>query len=1135
MKKSRPHDHFPPGKWRKSLVLKLKLVVLLCCVGSLSANATYSQQQKLDVAYRDQAITSILDGLKQQTGFRFTYMEGLIPTSQRTSVNLKGATLDQVLEKVLVENGYSYVIDENVVLITRANGRAAQQPAQPQVTVTGRVTDEKGEQVIGVSVIVKGTTRGTVTDVNGNYTLQAPVGSVLEFSIIGMEKREIRTVAGTTTYNVVLKSSEIGIDKVSVISTGIFQRDQMTYTGTTATYTKEELKMVSNNNVLSSIKTLDPSFIMLDDNLRGSDPNTMPTIEVRGQSGVSLNAVKDDFSVDPNQPLFILNGIEVTIQRIIDLDMNRVESVTVMKDAGATALYGSRGANGVIIIETVKAKGGELLVNYAGDFTVQAPDLNVYNMMNAREKLQFDLESGKFNPGYGLAEEVGLEMKELRKYYSHLLSEVERGVDTYWMNEPVHTGFSNKHSVTVTGGGENFAIAVGGNWNGTKGVMKGSERNTWGGNLEVRYQSSNKKLIVNNSTNINGGKAIESPYGAFSTWVNTIPYFRKYNEEGGIDKYLQYVDGLGSTLNTSPITQNIPNPLYNAGLNSKDYSNFFNVSNDLYVQYEIMDNWRVKGGVTLGRSQDKYVKFIPSDHTDFEEVEQLKKGLYTDRDAWSWNYRVYANTSYSRTFNEYHTLTGSIHGEIRQNYNNFIQTRVEGFPSGSNGSPNLAFGYQTDAKPEYANKISRSVGVTGFLNYSYDMRYFVDLQYTLDGATTFGVNELYQPFWSAGLGWNVNREKFARNWDWLDMLRIKGSVGTSGNQNIGTVYSESIYQLYVDSNLFGQGLFLNAYGAPDIPWSVKTTWSGAIDLRMWRGRLWLTFGAYNSQTDPLIIRIPQVLSTGLAEYPMHIGKLTNKGFDWTLKYSPIYNLEKRIMWDIRITGAHNKSTYSGFGSVLDEMNASLGDNNAFEKYMDNHSPNDIWAVRSYGIDPATGQEVFVNKDGTLSYTYDSSQMIVVGSTRPDMEGVLSTSLRYGNFYVSLNFRYRVGADVYNSALYNKVENITKKKLENNQDKRALYDRWRMIGQEAKFKGIYIVTDESPITSRFIQKDNYLRAESISVSYDLNNKPWLTKVGIKGMSFTAYASDLFRLETSKYERGINYPFARTISLKVGISF
>ncbi|UMB52499.1 hypothetical protein MKD41_09105 [Lutibacter sp. A64] len=226
--------------------------------------------------------------------------------------------------------------------------------------------------------------------------------------------------------------------------------------------------------------------------------------------------------------------------------------------------------------------------------------------------------------------------------------------------------------------------------------------------------------------------------------------------------------------------------------------------------------------------------------------------------------------------------------------------------------------------------------------------------------------------------------------------------------------------------------------------------------------------------------------------------------------------------------------YDDFGNKLKSLNDDALNSGSLKRYKDGYSPDDIWAVPSLGIDPTTGREVFLKKNGQSTFDYDYDDEAVVGSTRADIEGVFNTFFNYKGFNLGLNIRYRIGGQAFNTALYEKVENISTADITLNQDKRALYDRWQEPGDISQFKSISI-TSTTPISSRFVQDENVLIGESISIGYRADSKPWLDALGLKNIRFTAYMSDIFRNSSIKVERGIQYPFARSISFSINTSF
>ena len=287
-------------------------------------------------------------------------------------------------------------------------------------------------------------------------------------------------------------------------------------------------------------------------------------------------------------------------------------------------------------------------------------------------------------------------------------------------------------------------------------------------------------------------------------------------------------------------------------------------------------------------------------------------------------------------------------------------------------------------------------------------------------------------------------------------------------------------------------------------------------------------------TDPLLAIITTPGSMGITSLAMNAGQQKTNGVELTLKVSPIYRPEERINWNISLNGTHAKARYAKIGNAFASLNEE-GKNSlsGTTRYYDGGSPTAIWGVRSAGIDPATGKELFIKKDGSYSFTYDTADEVVLGDTEPKIEGVLGTTFYYKGFSLGAYFRYALGGQIFNTSLFEKVENISTADVYQNQDKRALYDRWSPDNREAYFKGISLVqkTDKS---SRFVMDENYIEGESFSVGYEFTQK-FVKRLGLSALTVQAYMNDMFRLSTVKNERGIDYPFARTVSLSISATF
>ena len=396
-------------------------------------------------------------------------------------------------------------------------------------------------------------------------------------TFIGYKKTVIRFTGSNhgDFARIQMKSDVVNIKDVVV--TGVFRRKKESFTGSSTTFKGDELKMVGAQNVLQSLKTLDPSFKIMENSLAGSNPNKMPDVEVRGKSSVA--GLKEEYGTDPNQPLFILDGFETTLEAVMNLNMNRVASVTLLKDAASTAIYGSKAANGVVVIETKAPVKGKLQISYKGDYSIDVADLSDYNLMNSREKLEFERLAGVYKDNTSNP----FNQIKLDALYNSRLRDIEQGVDTYWLTVPLRTGFTHKHNVYAEGGEGNIRYGIGINYGMVEGVMKGSDRQTLGGNIDLiyrtgKFQFSNKLSIDYLDTN--------NPSVSFAEYAMANPYYKKYGADGKINKYLYYPE---EGLNDNPVS----NPLWNASLNNYDKGQRFGFTNNFIAEWFATDDLRV--------------------------------------------------------------------------------------------------------------------------------------------------------------------------------------------------------------------------------------------------------------------------------------------------------------------------------------------------------------------------------------------------------------------------------------------------------------------------------------------------------------------------------------------------------------
>ncbi len=988
-------------------------------------------------------------------------------------------------------------------------------------TIRGVVLDKEGkEPMIGATVVVEGTTNAVITDIDGRFSLPVKKeGCNIVFSFIGYKKVTLHYDGNNSSaFSRIMMESD-AVNMKDVVVTGIYQRKKESFTGSSTTFKGEELKSVGAQNVLQSLKTLDPSFKIVENNLAGSNPNATPDVEIRGKSSVA--GLKEEYGSDPNQPLFILDGFETTLETVMNLNMNRVASVTLLKDAASTAIYGSKAANGVVVIETKAPVNGKLQISYKGDYSVEVADLTDYNLMNSREKLEFERLAGVYKDNTGNA----FNQIKLDDLYNSRLRDIEQGVDTYWLSVPLRTGFTHKHNLYAEGGEGNIRYGLGLNYGMVNGVMKGSDRETIGGNLDLiyrtgKFQFSNKLSIDYLETN--------DPAVSFSEYAQANPYYKKYGEDGKINKYLYYPE---DGLDDNPVS----NPLWNAHLNNYDQGQRIGFTNNFIAEWFATGDLRFRGKFGFTKYDDTQDTRLSPQHTDFDDKDDTQKGSFTHSLQKYLYYEGDLSATYGKLFAGKHQVNAVLGFNFSNTTSKTNGYSATGFTDDQFAAPSFANNYPDGGKPSYTESVKHASSF--YLNggYAYDGRYLFDFNLRNDGASMFGTDNRFRTTWSVGLGWNVHNEKWMQDNELFQLLKLRASVGNPGNQNFSAYQAYTTYVFNSSmSNVFGTGVIVNALGNKNLAWQETINYNIGADITTLNQRLNLTLDYYIKNTDPLLAVITTPGSMGVTSEALNAGTQRTRGWEATIKFSPIYQPEERINWNISLSATHSRSEYADIGNAFSALNES-GKSSLHNttRYYDGGSPTAIWAVRSAGIDPATGKELFIKKDGTYSFTYDTDDEVVCGDTEPDVEGLLGTTFYYKGLSFSCYFRYELGGQEFNSSLFDKVENISTSDVYNNQDRRALYDRWSVNNRNARFKGISMVqkTDKS---SRFVMDDNTVTCESVSVGYEFPTAI-ATKLGMQALSVQANMNDIFRWSTIKAERGINYPYARTISFSIGATF
>ncbi|WP_158538709.1 SusC/RagA family TonB-linked outer membrane protein [Chitinophaga skermanii] len=1109
--------------------MKLMICLLLGVSLHISANS-YAQQVSISV--KDAKLERVLEQIKSQTGYTFVYKTEWLREAKNVDLQLSNAPLESALELAFKNQPFTYSITRKTIVIKQRDelGIGAPKPVETfqEITIRGRIVDEKGNALPGASIGIVGDKRGTVSLGDGTFSLSVPdEKSRIRVSMIGYQPVDYVATNVPAVIKLRLKDEDLN----QVVVTGVMKRNKESFSGAAATYTGQQLRTISNTNVIQSLRTLDPSFLVLENNIAGANPNQLPTIELRGQTSISTETVRDRYSEDPNQPLFILNGFPATLRQIVDLDMNRVSSISILKDAASTALYGARAANGVVVVETIRPPEGTFNIRYNSDFNFEMPDISSYNRMNAAEKLEFERLSNvyKANSRFDSPDDY---YQYYLPLYNSRLQDVLSGVDSYWLSDPLRNGVSQKHGIYVGGNSGAVSYELGGHYRKIEGVMKGDGRDEWSGTLQVGYRQN--RLNLNNILYVNGSKENESPYGSFATWVNTNPYFKKAPAD---QRFLSVFKDKGSNGQIRDDSVYIANPLYNASIGNFDKGQSFNIQNNLQVSYNLTKSLIWESNLQLNATNTDNRTFKSPLHTSyFKQTEPTKRGELGIRTSNQFRYSANTMLSFYKNINK-HSINASARAEVEEDKSSVNTTNYIGFPNASNGNLRFAYGYNTDKPASASMQVRRRAAYVGVLYYSYDNRYNFDVTWRNEGSTAYGAANPFQSYFGLGASWNLHNEKVIKDLDLFSALRVRGNIGSTGNQNFDSYTSITTYVYPSQYNMFGQGVVLSTKGNPHLKAQKTDSYNLGLDVSMMENRLNLEVNVYQKVTSPMVLAVELSPSSGLSRYPFNAGTSTVKGMEFNLRYNILQNRQKNLQWMVGVTGSRYNTIYSNLNTTLNNLNDKLREANSLVSYRDGYSPETIWAVRSLGIDPATGREIFQKLDGTQTFDYNTKDRVALGSTRPELTGVISTSVTYKGFYFYLAGRYNYNADYLNSSLYDRVENIDFYNIvENNQDKRALYERWKTAGDISKFKAISL-TSTTPMSSRFIQKENSYTIESVSLAYTFNSRnfSWLNALRLKSLRISGIANEPLRISTIKRERGLTYPFSRKFSVSLNANF
>lgn len=1106
---------------------------LLLSPGLPAAAQQQSGDVHLTMTFDNENLGQALVRLEKSSSYKilFTY-------DDVSKYRVNGAVRDMpVLEAVkymLQGKPFDFTVDGKFINITlKTTGGGASRGAM--CTCTGHVTDARtNEPVVGAQIRLAGTKPVAITGADGAFSFKYPAGRhKVRVSCMGMKTLEVEV---KPVMDIVMEEDTKMLNDVVV--TGIFRKSRESYTGSVSTITSDQLEQFRGANLLGTLKNVDASINFSIDNLNGSNPNNIPTINIRGNSSLpmSVEAFNQGAKNNPNTPLVIMDGFEISLTKLMDYNDEEIASINILKDAAATAIYGSRGANGVIVVVSKQPEPGKLRVNVQAGVQLEMPDLGSYHLLNAADKLKLEKMAGLYDSRTDINDNDLAYKEAYNKRYKDVMS----GVNTNWLVKPLRVGVGERYDLSLEGGSNEFRWTADVLYNNVSGAMKGSGRKTLNGSITLLY--TYKNLTFRNYSSIGLNHSTESPYGSFSTYADQQPYNAPYDKDGNLRKLFD------------PFVKNAiapENPLYNATLGSFDKSRYQELINNFAIDWDILPELTLRGQLGISGT-DNYSDWFRSPEdtyytngsTQYQTGDGfLRRGLYRYGYGKTTTWNAGLTLSYNKVFKDVHSLYVGVNWQALSSNTDGFNIALEGFSNEDLSNIGNARQYAQDEKPSGSNSKSRQFGVTGNVNYTYNNRYYLDLSYRMDGNSSYGSNKKYAPFWSAGLGWNVHQERFLHRARFINMLRLKTSYGQTGAASGAAETDAYTWYRYATDNRYMNwtGAVLGGLGNPDLTWQTTKEFNVGTEFSLFDNRLRGTFDVYVKKTDNLLSSINIPLAMGFPSYRANVGKVANRGWEAFLQGYIVRDYRRCINLLVGVQLVYNRNRIVHLSQTIkDQTNAYMLSDATDEDasgvqnlFYEGRPQNAIYAVRSLGIDPSTGQEVFLDKDGKVTDTWKASDKVYLGSAEPLYRGNSNLMFQWGDFTLNASFGFYWGGKTYNSTLRDRVE-VSLSDIQNkNVDERVLSARWYKAGDEVFFKKLD--DNRSKATSRYVMDDNVLELQNVSLQYKLKNKFLQRHFLLDSAIFSIYMNSLFHWGSVRMERGLSYPYARNIQAGVKLLF
>lgn len=1089
--------------------LYLLISVFLVMEGTLfplqAANNRGSQnQQKVATA---QTVKEVFSYIEQHSNFVILYSQGILSDlSKKISINMNGKKVEDILKELSSATGLEYKINNRQITVVRKAPTPQPQTVMEDIKVTGQVFDENGETIPGANVTVKDNPGvGTVTDMDGNFSLNVPKGSVLVISFIGYISHE-HTIKSAEKLVVKLVPDSKALDEVVVVGYGMQRKSSIT--GSVASIKSDKLKSVTTPTVAD----------MLQGKVAG-----VSVSPVSGQPGAGVSVrIRGIGSLKGNQePLWVIDG--VVGAAVAELNPNDIETISILKDGSAAALYGSRGANGVIQVTTKRGSAGSSSIDVSAKFGISTLQKGNLEMMNGAEYYDYLVEAYT---------NTGMDLPDYLQPYL-------RNQNFDWWDVATQSALTQNYNISYKYGNDKVRSYISADYYNEEGAIKGFNYDRFTLRVNTDY-IVNKRLTLkaklSTSYKETSNKEHSLSYYSYSPWDTP------YNSKGELKSGKENTPKGEAALTADPRDYWYSDGSYNymseVGMNwSKNRTNAMDIG--LGFDYKIFDFLTFESNNKFGFKNSYTDKYIDPETTSGTSMHGSFKNGYVNSRS------IYTSQMFRflKTFNDVHEFNAFM-GYDYDEYRYY-----DGNGKANNIYPGAEILNAGAGDPEIDGTKWEEKNAAFFfnLNYAYDSKYLFQVMYRIDGSSRFGANKRWAPFWSIGGGWNMHKEKFMEGLTFINELKPRISYGITGNLPQSAYEWTTKFGITHEYN--NEIAFMSNYsGNPNLSWEETATLDYGIDIRLF-DRLNITFDGYSKKVKNLIYLKHLSAVTGFNRQTANDGKLENKGFEITV--TPEIIKKKDLYWDISFNLGYNKNkiTHMPDGDDLVWQATAVG-----YPYLN------YYMVEWAGVDAMTGGPLWfkVDKEGqkTVTGTYtEATKVLLDASPSPKFTGGFSTNLTWKGFSLNANFIFSAGAKIYNGRRAGALDRDAARPSQPPMKLADGWSRWEKPGDIATHPQLIIGGNNkaSEESTRYLENGDFFKLKSLSVSYSLPDR-WIKTVGLKAARISVGGENLFTITkysgddpeillssrfngstTPPENTGQLYPTVRRFTLGVNLNF